>query len=254
MWYSFFTLEPETNNFIYGKHPVLELLKTHPKKVNKIFIREGMHKTDFKDIMELASLNRIPVSTANRKKLIDFIGEVNDQGVVAEASFVSYVELGDWIETVDLSKNPAVFLLDEITDPHNVGAILRTGAALGVAGVIIGKHNQSPINGTVWKTSAGMAGRVPIVRVSNINNAILKLKEVGFWICGMSMKGKSIWEQDLNMPVVFVVGNEGDGIRMQTLKHCDFKVSIPMTEGVESLNASVSTAIVGYEWKRQNNQ
>lgn len=245
-------MERETNNFIYGRHPVEELLATYPKKVSKIFLREGVNKGDLKKIMEIASANRIPVTTITKNKIATLVGDVNDQGIVAEASLVSYVELKDWLKTVDLSTNPSVFLLDEITDPHNVGAILRTAAAIGVAGVVIGKHNQSPVNGTVWKTSAGMAGRVPIVRVANINTAILELKDAGFWIFGLAMGGTPMWQEKFNVPSVFVIGSEGDGIRTQTLKHCDIKLLIPMASGVESLNASVSAAVVGYEWKRQN--
>lgn len=245
-------MERETNNFIYGRHPVEELLATYPKKVSKIFLREGVNKGDLKKVMEIASANRIPVTTITKNKIATLVGDVNDQGIVAEASLVSYIELKDWLKTVDFSTNPSVFLLDEITDPHNVGAILRTAAAIGVAGVVIGKHNQSPVNGTVWKTSAGMAGRVPIVRVANINTAILELKDAGFWIFGLAMGGTAMWREKFNVPSVFVIGSEGDGIRTQTLKHCDIKISIPMASGVESLNASVSAAVVGYEWKRQN--
>lgn len=245
-------MEQESQNYIFGRHPVEELLVTHPKKVSKVFVREGVNKGDIKKIMEIASANKIPVTTITKNKIATLVGDVNDQGVIAEASLVTYLELKDWLKGIDLTKNPAVFLLDEITDPHNVGAILRTAAAIGVAGVIIGKHNQSPVNGTVWKTSAGMAGRVSIIRVANINTAILELKKVNFWVFGLSMNGNSIWKEKFDTPSVFVIGSEGDGIRAQTLKHCDIKISIPMVDGVESLNASVSAAVVGYEWKRQN--
>lgn len=246
------TLENESTNFIFGRHPVEEFLTAYPKRVSKVFIREGINKGDIPGIMQIASTNRIPVVTITKNKIATLVGDVNDQGILAEASLVSYLELKDWLKGVDISKNPAVFMLDEITDPHNVGAILRTAAAIGVAGVIIGKHNQSPVNGTVWKTSAGMAGRVPIVRVANINTAILELKDAGFWIFGLSMGGNSVWKEKFDSPSVFIMGSEGDGIRTQTLKHCDIKISIPMVDGVESLNASVSAAVVGYEWKRQN--
>jgi 23S rRNA (guanosine2251-2'-O)-methyltransferase len=254
MCYIVNTLEKQANNYIYGRHPVEELLKTSPKKINKIFLREGVRKPDIATIMTLTSVHRIPVVSISKKKVIDLVGDVNDQGIIAESSPTEYLELDQWVEGLDMSKNPAVFVLDEITDPHNMGAILRTAAAVGIAGVIIGKHNQVPINGTVWKTSAGMAGHVPIVRVTNINATLISLKKSGFWICGLSAHGDPLWKQDLAMPVIFVVGSEGEGIHMQTLKQCDFAISIPMQKGVESLNASVSTAIVGYEWLRQNSK
>lgn len=244
-------METQTNTYIYGRHPVEELLKTSPKKISKIFVREGIRIADMNVIMSIASANKIPVVNVNKKKINDLVGTVNDQGIIAEASFVSYADFDTWLAGLDLTKNPAVFLLDEITDPHNVGAILRTAAAIGVSGVIIGKHNQASINGTVFKTSAGYASRVPIIRVSNLNTAVLDLKKAGFWSYGLALEGESLWSQKFNAPSVFIIGNEGEGIRAQTLKHCDFKISIPMTNSVESLNASVSSAIVGYEWLRQ---
>ncbi len=179
------------------------------------------------------------------------MGRVNDQGVVAAISRVSYLEFEEWMESVEPDADTAILLLDEIEDPHNFGAILRTAAAAGISAVIVPKHRQAPVSDAVFKTSAGTAGRIPVVRAVNLNQAILTLKENKFWIAGLDMKGETIWDQTFDVPMAFVIGNEGRGMRKKTGEHCDFLLSFPMFNHVESLNASVSAALVCYEWRRQ---
>ena len=143
--------------------------------------------------------------------------------------------------------------MDELEDPHNVGAIIRSAAGFGASAILLAKHRQSPITGVVTKASAGTIDRVPLVRIGNINDAIVKLKEKGFWILGLDGDGdQSLFEIDMKMPVCIVVGGEGKGIREKTLDNCDIKVRIPMENKVESFNASVSAALVLYEWRKQN--
>ncbi len=185
-------------------------------------------------------------------KLFDLVGKVNDQGVVASVSMAIYIEFEEWLESFKPTNNSAVLLLDEIEDPHNFGAILRTAAAAGIDAIIVPKHRQAPVNATVFKTSAGTAGRIPIVRAVNLNQAILSLKEHKFWIAGLDQTANTLlWEQTFDVPMAFVIGNEGRGMRKKTGEHCDFLLSIPMKNSVESLNASVSAALVCYEWRRQ---
>jgi 23S rRNA (guanosine2251-2'-O)-methyltransferase len=131
------------------------------------------------------------------------------------------------------------------------GQFLRTAAAAGIGAVIVPKHRQAPVNAAVFKTSAGTAGRIPIVRAVNLNQAILSLKENKFWIAGLDMEGDTIWNHTFDVPMAFVIGNEGRGMRKKTGEHCDFLLSLPMFNNVESLNASVSAALVCYEWRRQ---
>lgn len=243
----------QTNDelYVYGKHPVIEMLDAKPKSVKKVFIKENIDKDLRKIIEAKVSKNNIPFGFIDDNRLRKYVGDVNHQGIVAQIGQVQFIELGDWLETIDLDKNPAVVVLDELTDPHNVGAIIRSATALGVSGIIIGKHNQSPISGTVLKTSAGTALKIPIIGVSNINAALDSLKEKGFWIAGLAMDGSTpLHKQDMNMALAFIVGSEGSGIRQKTLERADFIIRIPMEAGVESLNASVSTALVLYEWKR----
>lgn len=241
------------NIYIYGRRPVEEALLTDPKKVEKIFFRENINIGDLDKITTLASKHKIPFLRIPQVKINQLAGNVNDQGVVALLSGARYVELEEWLKGIDTSKNPSVLLLDEIEDPQNVGAILRSAAAGGASGVIVGKHRQAPISGAVYKASAGQAARIPIIRVGNINDAVGKLKAAGFWIVGLAgAASKSLWEQDFKMPTVIIVGSEGEGIRAKTLEACDFPVHIPMRNGVESLNASVAAGLVLYEWLRQN--
>ncbi len=241
------------DQYIYGKHPVEDLLQRHPEKVSKIYIRENIKPASIYKIESLSSQNKIPVTHVPGRKLQELVGSVNDQGIVAQISAVGYIELEDWLDNgIDTSTNPVVLLLDEIEDPHNFGAILRTSAAANVDAVIVPKHRQTPVNATVFKTSAGTAGLVPIIRVTNLNQTIMKLKDYGFWVTGLDqLATNTLWEQDFDMPIAVVVGSEGKGIREKTLKHCDFTVRIPMSNGVESLNASVSVSLLCYEIARK---
>ncbi|MCC5941631.1 MAG: 23S rRNA (guanosine(2251)-2'-O)-methyltransferase RlmB [Balneolaceae bacterium] len=242
----------DQNQFIYGRKPVEELLKTNPQQVDKVFLKKGVGSSSLSKISDLCSKNRIPVVDVPGSKLFDLVGRVNDQGVVAAISQVEYVDFEDWLVSIKPDNKTAVLLLDEIEDPHNFGAILRTAAASGISAIIVPKHRQAPVNATVFKTSAGTAGRIPIVRAVNLNQAMLQLKENQFWIAGLDMDGTSmLWEQTFDVPMAFVIGNEGRGMRKKTGEHCDFLLSIPMENGVESLNASVSAALVCYEWQKQ---
>ncbi len=159
--------------------------------------------------------------------------------------------LRDVLVSIKDKKDACIVILDELTDVHNVGAIIRSSVASNVDAIVVSKHNQAPINDTVVKTSANTAHMMPIV-VSNVNEAIRTLKKNNFWVHGLFMDGKeNLWQSDLTGKVAIVVGSEGDGIHAATKKLCDYALAIPMKEGVESLNASVSAAIVMYERLRQ---
>lgn len=238
--------------YIYGRHPIEEILASEPKKVQKLFVKPGIEPKFAAYLKEQSSKYRIPLTEADERKLGMLADGGNHQGVVALAAPVAFVELKDWLTTLDMVTNPSCVLLDELEDPHNVGAIIRTAAGLGAAGVIFGKHNQAQLSGAVYKTSAGTIGKIPLVRVSNLNDTILKLKDAGFWIAGLAAQGsQKLWEGKFDSPTCFVIGAEGEGIRQKTLEHCDFVFSVPMTHGVESLNASVTAALALYEWRRQ---
>jgi 23S rRNA (guanosine2251-2'-O)-methyltransferase len=242
----------ETSLFIYGRHPIVDKLHREPDKIDKLFIRDTLSGGGLQEVLRLASEHRIPVQRVPGRKLSELVGAVNDQGFVAQVSPVSYLEMDEWLETVDTSTKPLVLVLDEIEDPHNFGAMLRTAAAIGATAVIVPKHRQAPINATVVKTSAGTAGMVPVVRVVNINSCIRDLQSAGFWIYALDQDAEeSVWEHKFDSACALIVGSEGKGIREKTLELSDFKLRLPMAEGVESLNASVSAALVMYEWLRQ---
>lgn len=236
--------------FIYGRHPVEEIIERSPKKVSKIFLKKGNEIGFNSSIEKSASSYKIPVVLVDKKKIFELVGDVNDQGVVAVMSAVEFVELKDWIESVKDIKNPCCLLLDELEDAGNVGAIIRSATAFGIHGIIIGKHRQSPISGTTYKTSAGTLGKIPLIRVNNLNNALDVLKDNRFWVLGLDADGDTeLSKIDMDMPLCIVLGAEGDGVRMKTLERCDFKVTIPMENGVESLNASVSAAVILFSWR-----
>lgn len=242
----------EESLYIYGRHPIIEQLNREPVKVDKLYIRDTIAGGPAQEIIRLASEHRIPVQRVPGRKLSELVGAVNDQGFVALITPVQYEDLDEWLETIDSATKPLALILDEIEDPHNFGAMLRTAAAVGAAGVLVPKHRQAPVNATVVKTSAGTAGMVPIVRVVNINSAIRDLQSAGFWVCGLDQEAEStVWEHKFDTATALVVGSEGKGIREKTLELCDFKLRLPMEPGVESLNASVSAALVMYEWRRQ---
>ena len=248
--------------YIYGKKPVEEQLMRNPENVMRIFISDKMAKKDggFQELRAFAKDHRIPINPVTKIKIQDYVGDVNDQGVVALLRRPEYTEFDVWEETLDMETMPGVVVLDHIEDMHNFGAIIRSAAAAGIAGVIVPKDRQAPINGIAYKTSAGALVKIPIVRVSNINQVIEKLKKKKFWVAAIDMADENskdnsdLYAQTFDTPMAFVLGGEGKGVSEKTREHADFIISIPMENDIESLNVSVAGAVVMYEWKRQISQ
>ncbi|MBI5754128.1 23S rRNA (guanosine(2251)-2'-O)-methyltransferase RlmB [Candidatus Peregrinibacteria bacterium] len=164
-------------------------------------------------------------------------------------------EYREFIDGLSVGPDTALVVLGELQDPQNVGAIIRSAAAFGIAGVLIPEHNQAPITGTVVKVSAGMAFRVPLVSIGNVNTTARDLKERGFWIYGLEGNApKNIATEKFDAPAVFILGNEATGIRLKTRELCDILLSIPMNPGCESLNVSASAAVALYAWSTQHPQ
>ena len=180
----------------------------------------------------------------------------NSQGIVASVTDYEYFDVDDILkEAEERGEPPFVIILDKIEDPHNLGAIIRTVECLGAHGVIIQKRNACQVTDTVEKTAAGATSFVKVARVTNITETIKYLKDKGLWIYGLDMEGASeVYETKFDGPIGIVVGNEGDGISRLVKENCDFMVKIPMTGKINSLNASVSTAISIYEVVRQKNK
>ena len=236
--------------YIYGRHSLVEALKHTPRSIKNVFLADI---TSEPEISELAAKNNISVKQIGGSESRAVGKDAVHQGIIGVLNpDALFVDLKEFLKGLDVSKNPAIALCAEVQDPHNLGAIVRSAAALGLAGVIIPEHRQVSVTGTVVKTSVGMVFRIPMIRVGNVNQTLRELKDAGFWIYGLDMDGENLTNTKFDRPSVFVVGNEGDGIREKSLELCDHRLSIPMHARAESLNAAVSAAVVFYEWSRQN--
>lgn len=240
-------------SLIYGKNPVVEAINSG-KTINKIYVAKG--SKDTYDVIKLAKDNRIVVVESDKKKLDKMVEFKNSQGIVASVTDYEYFDVDDILkEAEERGEPPFVIILDKIEDPHNLGAIIRTVECLGAHGVIIQKRNACQVTDTVEKTAAGATSFVKVARVTNITETIKYLKDKGLWIYGLDMEGASeVYDTKFDGPIGIVVGNEGDGISRLVKENCDFMVKIPMTGKINSLNASVSTAISIYEVVRQKNK
>lgn len=243
------------DNIIFGRNPVLELLNAR-HSINKILIADGAKDGSVKKIIALALDHKIRVEFVPRNKLDQLADRQNHQGVVALAAPVEYSSVEDILDHARaLDQPPFIILLDEIQDPHNFGAILRTADAAGVHGVLIPKHRSVSLNATVAKTSAGAAAYVRVAQIGNVAQTLRQLKELDLTIVGADLDGQSIFDQsariDLTVPLVLVVGNEGKGLRRLTKELCDQLIGIPMVGSINSLNASCAAAVLIYEVLRQ---
>ena len=235
-------------NIIAGRKPVIEALNAGTP-VEKIYILRGAHGEPLDTIRQIARQKNIPCTDADKHLLDKFSRNTNAQGVVAIVATREYADV-DEILAIASSKNekPFILLFDEIEDPHNLGALIRTAVCVGAHGGIIPKHNAAPVNETVAKTSAGASAHFPIAKVTNIVAAVEELKEKGIWIVGSEPGADRLFgEIDYTLPVALVIGNEGKGIRRLVKEKCDFLVKIPMAGTFNSLNASVAGALLMYE-------
>jgi 23S rRNA (guanosine2251-2'-O)-methyltransferase len=225
-----------------------------PHVVGKVFLSSEANQDG--DLRALLRKHNIPAAMLkNPREASNMVGEdTAHQGVIAIADPSALMrDFNEFLTELRPDENTSLVLLDELTDPHNVGAIIRSAAAFGASAVLIPPHNQAPITGSVVKASAGMAFRIPVVSIGNVNQAILKLKDEGFKAYALAMEGaKDVTKVKFDAPSVFVIGNEGRGIREKTLEHSDVILKIPMDPRCESLNASVSAAVVLYQWSAQH--
>ncbi|MBQ7705868.1 MAG: 23S rRNA (guanosine(2251)-2'-O)-methyltransferase RlmB [Selenomonadaceae bacterium] len=239
-------------DFVIGRNAVTETLKAG-RSVNKILVANGSNN---QKIIALANDLKIIVEFVERSKLDKICGGKNHQGVIAQVAAIQYSTIEEILE-IAASKNepPFIILLDELEDPHNFGAILRTADAVGVHGVIIPKRRSVSLNSTVAKTSAGAMEYVKVAQVTNIAQTLKILREENLKIVGGDMEGENIFGgADLSGGIVLVIGNEGKGIRRLTRENCDLLLKIPMCGKINSLNASVAGAVLMYEiFKQRNN-
>lgn len=228
--------------FIYGKNIVKRLLS------DKTLIYEIYLLNDDENIISLAKKNGVKIIKSDRKTLSKLCGSENHQGVVAKVDEYRTVGIDDILNSIDRDKNGLIVVLDEIEDPHNLGAILRSCDAVGADGVVIKKHGAVGLNSTVAKVSVGAINTVKVASVTNITNTLKYLKDKGYWVIGTDMKNASDYRTlNYDMPTVLVIGNEGRGISQLVKKQCDYMVKLPMIGKISSLNASVATGVLLYE-------
>ncbi|CAG9622240.1 23S rRNA (guanosine(2251)-2'-O)-methyltransferase RlmB [Sutcliffiella rhizosphaerae] len=236
-----------TKEFIMGRNPVLEALKSN-REINKLWIAEGGQKGSIQQVIAMAKEANVLVQFVPRKK-IDQMVEGNHQGVVASVAAYDYAEIDDLFQLAEKRKEDPFFLiLDEIEDPHNLGSIMRTADAVGAHGIIIPKRRAVGLTATVAKASTGAIEHIPVVRVTNLARTVDELKERGIWIFGTDAKGKVDYRNmDGSLPIGLIIGSEGKGMARLLREKCDFLVSLPMVGKVTSLNASVAASLLMYE-------
>ncbi len=232
-----------------GRNQVKEALKA--SLVEKVFVAKGTK--DVGEIRRAASAGGIPLVEVNRRKLEELAGGERHQGIIAAISGVPYTDIAAILDTARArGEPPLVALLDEIQDPHNLGAIIRSAEAAGVHGVVITKRRAAGVTEAAFRASAGAAAHVPVAKVANLKNAVEALKKERVWIVGADQEAPEVYnEADLTGPLGIVIGGEGKGLRRLIREHCDFTVKIPMSGKVNSLNASVAAALMFFEVKRQ---
>ncbi len=239
-------------NQIEGRNSVIELLKSG-KDINKLYIQKGERHGSINEIIRLAKNNKVLITEIDKIKLDKMAQTNNHQGVIAIVPPYEYCEVDDILtEARNRNEDPFILILDGIEDVHNLGSIIRTAECSGVHGIIIPKRRSASVNSTVNKTSSGAVEYMKIARVNNLNDTIKYLKEKNVWIYGTDIDAKSYYdEQDYSGGVGIVIGSEGYGMSRLVKENCDFLIKIPMKGKINSLNASVSAAIVMYEVMKQ---
>ncbi len=244
--------DPGADGLIEGRNAVIEALRAGTS-IDKIYLQKGETDRTLGHIASTAREKGIVVVDADKRKL-DFMSRTHaHQGVIALASVREYVSVADILNTArEKGEAPLIVVCDEISDPHNLGAIIRTAECAGAHGVIIPKRRSAGLTSVVGKTSAGAVSYVPVARVPNIAALLKELQKEGVWVFGTAAEGTTtLYDADLKGPAAIVIGSEGDGMTRLVREGCDFLVSIPMKGKISSLNASAAAAILLYEAVRQ---
>ena len=243
MRYKEFTIE--------GRNAVLEAFRSG-KTIDKLFVLDGCQDGPVKSIIREAKKTDTIINFVDKERLDRLAGTGHHQGVVAQAAAYEYAEVEDILKAAkDKGEAPFIFILDEIEDPHNLGAIIRTANQAGAHGVIIPKRRAVGLTATVAKTSAGAINYTPVAKVTNISKTIEDLKKQGMWFVCADMDGTTMYDLNLTGPIGLVIGNEGSGVGRLVKEKCDFTTAIPMKGDIDSLNASVAAGVLAFEIVRQ---
>ncbi|NJR52776.1 MAG: 23S rRNA (guanosine(2251)-2'-O)-methyltransferase RlmB [Leptolyngbyaceae cyanobacterium CSU_1_3] len=243
----------EESDLIYGKHPVLAALEGD-RSLNRIWILPHLrYDHRFHGLLTQAKANGAIIDEVEVSRLNQLTQYGSHQGVAAQVAPYEYVNLGDLIDRAkSTTDHPVIVVADSITDPHNLGAIIRTAEALGAQGVVIPQRRAVGVTSTVMKVAAGALEKLPVARVVNLTRALEELKEAGFWIYGAAAEtSQSIHTVEFAKATVLVIGSEGEGLSLTIQKSCDLLVSIPLQGSTPSLNASVAAGMALYEIFRQ---
>lgn len=236
---------------IEGRNAVMEAFKSG-KTIDKLFVLKGCQDGPINSILREAKKRDTIVSYVAKERLDQLSDTGKHQGVIAYAAAYEYAEVEDILKLAEeKGEPPFIFLLDNIEDPHNLGAIIRTANLAGAHGVIIPKRRAVGLTATVAKTSAGALNYTPVAKVTNLGTTIEELKEKGLWFVCADMGGTSMYQLDLKGAIGLVIGNEGEGVSRLVKEKCDFVASIPMKGDIDSLNASVAAGVLAYEIVRQ---
>ncbi len=241
----------EKNDLIIGRNSVLEAIQSG-REIDSVMVARGERSGSIGKIIGLCKQKNIVIKDVDSKKLDYMCSHSNHQGVVATAAAHAYAELEDiFLSAESRGEDPFIIICDEVEDPHNLGAIIRSAEAAGAHGIIVPKRRSASLTYAVSKTSAGALEYMPVVRVPNIPSAIDDLKKHGIWVYAADMDG-SLWcDTDMKGPIALVVGSEGRGVGRLVRDKCDFTVSLPMKGKINSLNASVAAGILMFEISRQ---
>ena len=238
-------------SIIEGRNAVMEAFRSG-KTIDKLFVLDGCQDGPVKSIIREAKKTDTIINFVDKERLDRLAGTGHHQGVVAQAAAYEYAEVEDILKAAkDKGEAPFIFILDEIEDPHNLGAIVRTANQAGAHGVIIPKRRAVGLTATVAKTSAGAINYTPVAKVTNISKTIEDLKKQGMWFVCADMDGTTMYDLNLTGPIGLVIGNEGSGVGRLVKEKCDFVASIPMKGDIDSLNASVAAGVLAYEIVRQ---
>ena len=239
---------------IEGRNAVIEAFRSG-KTVDKLYILDGCQDGPVMTIKREAKKHDTMIKYVTKERLDQMSQTGKHQGVIAVIAAYDYAEVEDILQKArDKGEAPFIFLLDNIEDPHNLGAIIRTANLAGAHGVIIPKNRAVGLTATVARTSAGALNYTPVAKVTNLSKTIEELKKEGMWFVCADMGGTSMYQLDLKGPMGLVIGNEGDGVSRLVREKCDFIASIPMKGDIDSLNASVAAGVLAYEIVRQRLQ
>ena len=236
---------------IEGRNAVMEAFRSG-KTIDKLFVQEGLQDGPVMSILREARKHDTIVNRVKKERLDQMSDTGKHQGVIAQAAAYEYAQVEDILENArKKGEPPFIFILDNIEDPHNLGAIIRTANLAGAHGVIIPKRRAAGLTAVVARTSAGALNYTPVAKVNNISATIEELKEEGLWFVCADMDGELMYRLDLKGPIGLVIGNEGEGVSRLVKEKCDFTAAIPMKGDIDSLNASVAAGVLAYEIVRQ---